>query len=59
MCYWAQMKSSIVSVRVDSKDLMNPIGTRPGVYVLSVSVYRGVNKRNRLPRARSRRALQS
>lgn len=38
MCYLAQMKSSIVSVRVDSKDLMNPIGTRPGVYVLSVSV---------------------
>lgn len=32
------MKSSIISVRVDSKDLMNPIGTRPGVYVLSVSV---------------------
>lgn len=38
MCYLAQMKSSIVSVRVDNKDLMNPIGTRPGVYVLSVSV---------------------
>lgn len=38
MCYWAQMKSSIVSVRVDSKDLMNPIRMRPGIDVLSVSV---------------------